>query len=125
MPGQSEVPADDSTQPPPLELSDEIASSLGSVWARYTGARPKDSAVEVDGRVVRWELPGGTEDLTTGLAATDENGDARTMTGFRRATFAAVTKVTHRKVAAHTSKQDKKTGATSETFILEAITKKY
>lgn len=106
--------------------ADEIAASLASVWARYVGSRPDSAAVEFDGRVVRWTLPDGTGDLEAGLASPPENGAAqRTMTGYRRATSAAVTQVTHRPVSARISKQDKKTGSTTETFILEAITKKF
>ena len=124
MPGQDTAPADLALAPP--DLSSEIASSLASVWARYTGARPTGCEVEIDEGVVRWRLPEGLSDLRTGLDAPLE-GDAapRTMTGYRRATSAAVSKVTHRRVSAHISKEDKQTGAGTETFILEAITKKY
>ncbi len=111
---------------PQSELTDEIASSLASVWARYAGARPVGCALEFDGRVVRWTLPGGLEDLTSGVDASVEGeGPPLTMMGYRRATSGAVSKATHRRVSARMSKQDKKTGATTETFILEAITKKY
>jgi hypothetical protein len=125
MAGQSQVPADDAQPEPERGLSDEIAASLASVFARYTGARPEESDVEVDGRVIRWRLPGGTEALQSSLATPDEDGKVRTLSGYRRATSAAVTKATHRRMAAHMSKEDKKTGATTETFILEQITKKY
>ncbi len=111
---------------PASELSDEIASSLASVWARFAGARPVDTALEFDGRVVRWTLPAGLDALNEGIGASGEDGgEPRTMIGYRRATSGAVSKATHRRVSARMSKQDKKTGATTETFILEAITKKY
>ena len=96
------------------------------MWARYAGARPADTALEFDGRVIRWTLPEGLTAVTTGVDASVEGeGPALTMTGYRRATSSAVTKVTHRRVSAQMSKEDKKTGVTTETFILEAITKKY
>ena len=33
--------------------SDEIARSLGSVWQRFSGQRPKSTTVEVDRDVIR------------------------------------------------------------------------
>ncbi len=110
------------------EISDEIASSLASVWARYAGARPTGCAVEVEGDVVRWRLPEGLDALNDGLSAStepDADGPELTLTGYKRATDSAVSKVTHRRVSARMSKQDKDTGAATETFILEAITKRY
>ena len=125
MPDQENVPVEDPAQGPP-DLSSEIASSLASVWARYTGARPTGCEVEVADGVVRWRLPEGLADLRTGIEAPPENdATPQTMSGYRRATSAAVAKVTHRRVSAHISKEDKDTGAGTETFILEAITKKY
>lgn len=108
------------------ELSGELASSLASVWARFAGARPVDTAVEFDGRVVRWSLPDGLDALNAGIETSGEDdGTQLTMTSYHRATCSAVSKTTHRRVSAHMSKQDKTTGAATETFILEALTKKY
>lgn len=125
MPDQGNAPVDELADAPP-DLSSEIASSLASVWARYVGARPTGCVVEIDDGVVRWHLPEGLADLRTGIEAPVESDAApQTMTGYRRATSAAVSKVTHRRVSAHISREDKETGASTETFILEAITKKY
>jgi hypothetical protein len=128
MPDQQEVaaPAAPSAQD---MLSSEIGASLASVWARYAGARPSSSEVDVDAGVVRWILPGGIEELQKGCDAGNEDRDPgqpeRTMAGYRRETSAVVAKATRRRVSARLSKNDKKTGATTETFILEALTKKY
>jgi len=111
---------------PANELIGELASSLASVWARFAGARPVDPAIEFDGRVVRWTLPEGFDALNAGIETSgQEEGAPLTMTSYRRATCTAVTKTTHRRVSARMSKEDKDTGAATETFILEALTKKY
>lgn len=124
MPDQNASPATET--PAANTVSDELASSLCSVWARYAGARPTDTALEFDGHVIRWNLPQGLTAVNAGVDASGEGeGPDLTMTGYRRAASSAVAKVTHRKVSAHMSKLNKETGATTETFILEAITKKY
>lgn len=127
MADQDPIPASDPAPATPAdETSDELASSLASVWARYTGARPTGCALDFDGRVVRWTLPDGLEALTEGIDAGGEAGaPPLTLTGYRRATSTAVTKVTHRRVSARMCKEDKATGAATETFILEALTRKY
>jgi hypothetical protein len=123
------VPDQQETPPaPPPTLSTEIGASLASVWARYVGARPADAETEVDGNVIRWTLAGGNGDFDASMAAGDEdadgNGPRRTVTGYKRELTAAVARTTHRKVTAQISKLDKKTGAATETFILEQAHKK-
>lgn len=112
-----------------MDLSTEIGASLASVWARYVGSRPKSAEVELDGSAVRWTIADGTDALAEGINTDPETEGAgrtaRTLTGFRRETSAAVAKVTHRTVKARISKQDAKTGATTETFILEPIHRRY
>lgn len=127
MPDQEAAPSGDAAPISRVsEISGELASSLASVWARFAGARPVDPVLEFDGRTVRWTLPGGLDDLNAGIDASGEGeGDPLTMSGYQRDTSTAVSKTTHRRVAARMSKQDKATGAATETFILEAITKKY
>ena len=126
MPDQQESVAPEATVP---ALDAEIASSLASVWARYVGARPADSEMEFDGKVVRWVITDGTAAFAEGMAAEPEDGSPprpeRTMTGYKRDTAAAVAKATHRRVVAVISKHDKKTGVAKETFILESPRKKY
>lgn len=110
---------------PPTDLSTELGASLASVWARYVGARPSEAEIQLDGNVVRWILPGGTEELESGLDADGEARDpALTLTGYKRETSAAVSKVTHRRVSARISKLDKTTGGATETFILDAVRQK-
>lgn len=127
MAGQDEVsPADTEAATGSHDLSDELASSLASVWARFAGARPVGCEVDFDGRVVRWTHPDGLEGLTKAIEDIAEPADPPlTMTGYRRATSSAVAKVTHRRVSARMSKEDKATGAATETFILEALSRRY
>lgn len=121
------MPDQENQQAP--DLSTEIGGALSSVWARYVGARPSSSEVNLDDGVVRWILPGGTGAFEKGMAAGDserEPGDpVRTVASYERDTSAVVAKATHRRVRARMSKHDKKTGIATETFVLEATTKKY
>jgi hypothetical protein len=119
----------DQETPPPSDLSTEIAASLSSVWARYVGARPSESEVDVNGGVVRWTLPGGTGEFEKGMAAGEEGREAgqpvHTVAGYERETSSVVAKATRRRVQARMSKHDRKTGVATETFILESPPKKY
>jgi hypothetical protein len=122
MASQSE-PAPEGVAPTPSEeLSTEIGASLASVWARYAGSRPPSAETELDGNAVRWILAGGAGEIEKGIAASDgEDGrPMRTERGYRRELTTALQRVTRRRVSAHISKDDAKTGVASEVFILEA-----
>ena len=126
MPDQDTLQANLSD--PRDDLADEIAASLASVSARFAGARPTGCVVEVDGGVVRRTLPDGLLEIPASGDGTDEGGSdgpPLTMSAYHRATSAAVSKITRRRVSARISKEDRETGAGTETFILEALTKKY
>lgn len=114
---------------PRSELSDEISSSLASVWARYVGARPANAVMELDGSIVRWVLADGAVQFEAGMAAEPAEGEApreeRSVTGYKRETAAVVAKATHRRVVAMVSDHNAKTGIATETFILEAPRTKY
>jgi hypothetical protein len=125
---QPEAPTE-ALQSPQATLSQELNASLASVWARYAGSRPADASVIIDGSVVRWTLPGGKAELESGMSETNDalepGQPTRTLHGYVRETSAAVSRATRCPVRARISKQDKVTGAASETFILEAPTRKY
>jgi hypothetical protein len=135
VPDQSQAPTE--AHPPAQEtppsaqetLSEEISASLSSVWARYAGSRPADARVVIEGTVVRWTLPEGKADLETGMNATNEGLDAgqpaKTLPGYERETSAVVSRATRCPVRARITKQNAQTGAATETFILEAPTRKY
>lgn len=119
-----------SDQPPAMsaasELSAEIESGLASVWARHSGGgRPSGANVVLEAGVVRWTLPEGNSDLDEGLAAgaeadeTESRKPQRTAGSYKRETSAVVARAMGRKVTARVSKQDKKTGIATESFILE------
>jgi len=105
------------------DLSSEIGSSLASVWARYVGARPTNAEIHLDGSAVRWTIVDGAREFEEGMNAVSDDPEkprpVRTVASYRRETSAAVAKATHRGVTARISKEDKKTGTTTETFILE------
>jgi len=125
---EPESPAEAPPSPQDL-LSQELNTSLSSVWARYTGSRPTDASVAIDGSFVRWTLPDGTAELEARMTAVNEEREpgqpTRTRHGYERETSAVVSKATRRLVRARISKQDKSTGVAIESFVLEAPSRKY
>ena len=125
---QSADSPEQATQQPP-SLSTEIAAALSSVRARYVGERPSSSEVNLDDGVVRWTHAGdsgGFEAPESDDGADGEpEGPERTAAGYERETSAAVARATRRRVRARMSRHDKKAGIATETFVLEAKTKKY
>ena len=100
----------------------EIGASLASLRARYTGVRPVGSTVTMEKNVLRWMLPEEAEEAEPPAPAADDGKSKRpplTEMVYRRETSAVVREATGRKVFARMSKRDKKTGVTTETFVLE------
>jgi uncharacterized protein YbcI len=110
---------------PPHDLSDEIGSSLASVWARYVGARPSEAVTQLEGSAIRWVLSNGTSEFEAGMSAEAAEGEPprerRTVAGYKRETSAVVAKLTHRPVVAMISDHNAKTGVATETFILDVL----
>jgi hypothetical protein len=101
--------------------SEEIARSLGSVWQRFSGQRPKSTNVEIEKDVVRCVIEENSPD-----ALLEEDGestvDADASPDSRRFDYnaaAAVTRVTGRRVIAFIPKRDKKNLTSTQTFILD------
>jgi hypothetical protein len=101
--------------------SDEIAKSLGSVWQRFSGQRPKSTSVEISQDVVRCVIHEGIPDTVA-----DEDGETPLDPGllpdsatFRYNATAAIARITRRRVVAFIPKRDKKTEISTQTFILD------
>jgi hypothetical protein len=102
------------------ESSDQIARSLGAVWQRFSGQRPKSTTVEIEQNAVRCVIEVGTSDPATDDGA--EPGKARLSTdsaGFSYNATAVITRATGRRVVAFIPKHDKKKQTTTQTFILD------
>jgi hypothetical protein len=99
--------------------SGEIARSLGTVWRRFSGQRPKSTSVEVRQNSVKCVIEEGTPDT-----ATDEDqevlDDPRlSAAGLKQNATAAITRITGRRVVAFIPKRDKQTETSTQTFLLE------
>src|SRR5688572_1643345 len=80
--------------------SGEIARSLGTVWRRFSGQRPKSTSVEVRLNSVKCVIEEGTPDTE---ADEDEEGldDPRlSAAGLKQNATAAITRITGRRVVA-------------------------
>src|SRR5215216_1324047 len=92
--------------------SDQIARSLGSVWQRFSGQRPKSTSVEIEKNVVRCTTDEDAE-------VTAEPGLSTDSPSFNYNATAAITRATGRRVVAFIPKRDKKTQISTQTFILD------
>jgi hypothetical protein len=106
---------------------EEIARSLGSVWQRFSGQRPKSTNVEIEKDVVRCVIEENSPE-----ALLEEDGestvDADASPDSRRFDYnatAAVTRVTGRRVVAFIPKRDKKNMTSTQTFILDRPRQKF
>jgi hypothetical protein len=126
MPGP-EVHTSDSDGAAGNTASEEIARSLGSVWQRFSGHRPKSTNVEIEKDVVRCVIE---ENSPEALLEEDEEStvEADASPDSRRFDYnatAAVTRVTGRKVIAFIPKRDKKNLTSTQTFILDRPRQKF
>lgn len=99
--------------------SDEIARSLGSVWQRFSGQRPKSTNVEIDQDVVRCVIEERKPEQES-----DEDDEATeelrlSSAGLKHNATAAVTRITGRQVVAFIPKRDAKAEVSTQTFLLD------
>jgi len=97
--------------------SDEIARSLGAVWHRFSGHRPKTMNVEVTRDAVRCVIEEGPSEDSA-----DDEPVAGPGLGSRRFDYdatAAVARVTGKRVVAFIPKRDGKTQVVTQTYILD------
>jgi hypothetical protein len=101
------------------ETSDQIARSMGSVWQRFSGARPKSTSVEIERNVVRCVIEEGTADEADEDAEAVEPGLSPDSPSFSYNATAVITRATGRRVVAFIPKRDKKAQTSTQTFILD------
>jgi len=100
-------------------VSAEIARSLGAVWQRFSGSRPKTLSVEVKTNVVRCVIEENPEkDVVDGDDAPAAGGDVGS-TRFGYDATAVVARATHQRVVAFIPKRDGKTQTVTQTYILD------
>jgi hypothetical protein len=101
--------------------SDQIARSLGTVWQRFGGHRPKSTSVEIEKNRITCVIEEGSAE-----PASDEDAEGGREPGlspdsasFNYNATAVVTRATGRRVIAFIPKRDKKTQTSTQTFILD------
>lgn len=104
---------------PGVDASNEIARSLGAVWQRFSGQRPKSTSVEMSKDVVKCMI----EEPAPG-SASEEDGEASdapklTPAGLKHNATAVITRITGRQVSAFIVKRDKQAEVSTQTFILD------
>jgi hypothetical protein len=103
-----------------LDASSEIARSLGSVWLRFSGQRPKSTTVEMGEDVVRCVIEERAPDLGADEASDEPDGDPRlSPAGFKHNATAAIARITGRRVIAFIVKRDDETEVSTQTFLLD------
>jgi hypothetical protein len=124
---EAQVQPSDTDGPAGNTASEEIARSLGSVWQRFSGQRPKSTNVEIEKDVVRCVIEENSpeallEEDGESTVEADASPDSRR---FDYNATAAVTRVTGRKVIAFIPKRDKKKMTSTQTFILDRPRQKF
>jgi len=101
--------------------SNEIARSLGTVWQRFSGARPKSTSVEMGKDVVRCVIEEGTAEPVEVEEADTPAEPARTPDSqeFQHDASAAIARATGRRVVAFIPKRNKKAQTSQQTFVLD------
>jgi hypothetical protein len=98
----------------------EIAQSLGTVWSRFSGRRPKSTSVEIQQNSVTCVIEEGRPDTE---ADEDKEGgldDPRlSAADLQQKATATITRITGRRVVAFIPKRDKETEISTQTFLLE------
>jgi hypothetical protein len=102
-----------------VDASNEIARSLGAVWQRFSGQRPKSTSVEMSKDIVKCMI----EEPAPG-SASEEDGEAPdtpklTPAGLKHNATAVITRITGRQVSAFIVKRDKQAEVSTQTFILD------
>ena len=108
--------ADDQT------VSAEIARSLGAVWHRFSGSRPKTMSVEVKSDVVRCVIEEGPAEECSRGRRWRGRPEAPAGVGSPRFGYdatAVVARATHQRVIAFIPKRDGKTQTVTQTYILD------
>jgi hypothetical protein len=114
----SQERADDQT------VSAEIARSLGAVWHRFSGTRPKTMSVEVKSDVVRCVIEESPAEDSAEDSADDDVVAPEAAGGVGSPRFgydatAVVARATHQRVIAFIPKRDGKTQTVTQTYILD------
>jgi len=102
-------------------VSAEIARSLGAVWHRFSGSRPKTMSVEVKSDVVRCVIEEGPAEDAVEVADGEVAPEAPAGVGSPRFGYdatAVVARATHQRVIAFIPKRDGKTQTVTQTYIL-------
>jgi uncharacterized protein YbcI len=106
---EAERPRDDAT-------SEEIARSLGSLWQRFSGQRPKSTSVEMKRNGVRCVIEEGASDAE--VEDPDETADDPKLSpaGLKHNATSAVARITGKRVVAFIVKTDKEAKTSTQTF---------
>lgn len=92
----------------PAGLRHEIGSSFSGLWAKHAGARPRASRTSIEGNAIICVLSG-----VGGPSGAPLDGHA-----YKREAIAAVTRLTHRRVASFSTSNDPETGGATVTVVL-------
>jgi hypothetical protein len=99
--------------------SAEIARSLGSVWQRFSGQRPKSTSVEISKDAVSCVIEEGAADQGSPAEGDASEDERLSAAGLKHNSIAVITRITGRRVVAFIPKRDKKTEICTQKFLLD------
>ena len=98
----------------------QIARSLGSLWQRVAGTRPRSTSIEMGTDTIRCVIEEGAPDSAPGEHDEVERPEETLESArFRHDASAAVRRATGRRVVAFIAERDGQTGTSRQTFILD------
>lgn len=107
--------------------SEEIARSLGSLWQRFSGQRPKSTSVEMKRDGVRCVIEEGTADAEAEASDPDETSDDPKLSpaGLKHNATSVVARITGKRVVAFIVKRDKEANTSTQTFHYDRPPQRY
>jgi uncharacterized protein YbcI len=113
-----------SSPPTRTDPSSQLTRSLSSLWAQYSGDRPKGAHTEIRGNVVTVTMADAVGAFNQNMVAAQSHDTVAgtgklTESAYKREAVQAVVRVTGQRVASFVSSHDRETDVATERFTLE------
>lgn len=104
--------------------NDELARTLGSIWRRFSGRKPRSTNVAIERDVVRLVIEEGEADPDP--EADGDDAEARlSQAGLKHQATATVARMTGRRVVGFIVKSPKQSDTSTQTFVLERPSERF
>jgi hypothetical protein len=106
--------------------NDELARTLGSIWRRFCGRKPRSTNVAIERDVIRLVIEEGEADPEPDPDADGEAAEVRlSQAGLKQQATATVARMTGRRVVGFIVKSPKQSDTSTQTFLLERPSERF